>query len=160
MSDGIDRRLEELDIILPSPPPPVANYQSFARVGSLVQLAGVAPVENGRHAVIGKVGRDLDIDAGRRAARLCALNLLANLRLACEGRLGRVSRILMVRGFVNAASSFERVPQVIDAASDLILSVFGPKIGHHARTSIGCATLPYRVAVEIDALVLLDGGAQ
>ena len=150
-----DRRLDELGLVLPQAPTPAANYLPFASAGGLIQLAGVAPSSNGAYAVVGKIGDDLDIEDGRRAASICALNLLAVLKLACEGDLDRVQRFVMLRGFVNATAEFERVPFVIDAASDLIISVFGPQVGSHARTSIGCATLPGRVAVELDALVLL-----
>lgn len=121
-----------------------------------MQLAGTAPSENGRYVYVGQVGRDLTIEQGKAAARLCALNLLATLRDACAGDLDRVRRFLMVRGFVHADTQFEDVPAVINGASDLIISVFGSDIGRHARTSIGCATLPARVAVEIDALVVTD----
>lgn len=155
MSARVGRRLEAMGLALPPPADAVANYRPFVRFGGFVQLAGAAPVENGHYAVVGKVGGDLDIEAGRRAARLCALNLIATLQDACEGDLDRVQRFLMIRGFVNATEAFERVPHVIDAASDLVIALFGPEIGSHARTSIGCTTLPSRVAVEIDALVAL-----
>jgi enamine deaminase RidA (YjgF/YER057c/UK114 family) len=145
-----------LGLVLPGRPTPAANYRSFVRDGRLVCLAGVAPTENGAYAVIGKVGKELDLEDGRRAARICALNMLANLKAACGGDLDRVHRIAMVRGFVNATEDFEQAPLVINGASDLLVEVFGAEIGAHARTSIGCATLPGRVAVEIDALVIID----
>jgi enamine deaminase RidA (YjgF/YER057c/UK114 family) len=152
----VEQRLAELNVTLPRPPSPAANYLPFVRAGRLVQLAGVAPVKDGRYAVVGKLGRELDLDAGRRAARICALNAIASLNAACDGNLDRVAQFLMVRGFVNATEDFESVPAVINGASDLIIDIFGPAKGQHARTSIGCATLPGRVAVEIDALVLID----
>jgi enamine deaminase RidA (YjgF/YER057c/UK114 family) len=156
MNATVERRLREVGLTLPPQPVPAANYLPFAREGGLVQLAGVAPTEHGAYAVVGKIGRDLTLEDGQRAARLCALNMLANLRAACGGDLDRVRRVMMVRGFVNAAEDFEGVPLVMNGASDLIVEVFGPEIGRHARTSIGCATLPSRVAVEIDALVVID----
>jgi enamine deaminase RidA (YjgF/YER057c/UK114 family) len=156
MAGAIERRLAELNIALPVPPPPAANYAPFVREGNLVQLAGVAPSENGRYAVLGKLGRDLKLEDGRRAARLCALNALANLKAACDGDLDIVQRFIMVRGFVNASEDFEDTPLVMNGASDLIVEIFGSFVGTHARTSVGCATLPGRVAVEIDALVLID----
>ena len=155
MSGRISRRLIELNVLLPSPPAPVANYAAYTCVGQLVQVAGVAPTEDGAYTVVGKVGHELSVADGRRAARLCALNLIATLNAACDDDLDRVRRVVMVRGFVNATDNFGEVPFVMDAASDLIVEVFGTDIGRHARTSIGCATLPSRVAVEIDALVMI-----
>jgi YjgF/chorismate_mutase-like, putative endoribonuclease len=107
---------------------------------------------------VGKVGRELDLVAGRRAARLCAINLFAALENACDGDLDRVRRFVMLRGFVNATEEFEDVPLVMNGASDLIVEVFGSAVGRHARTSIGCATLPGRVAVELDAVVSIEPG--
>jgi len=156
MGQTIERRLAELSLILPAQPKPAANYVPFVRDGRLIQLSGVAPSQNGVYAVVGKIGRDLDLKDGQRAARICALNLLANLKAACGGDLDRVRRFMMVRGFVNAADDFEQIPLVVNGASDLIVEIFGPEIGRHARTSIGCASLPSRVAVEIDATVIVD----
>jgi enamine deaminase RidA (YjgF/YER057c/UK114 family) len=152
----IEARLADLGLVLPASPAPAGNYGPFALHDRLVQLAGVAPVENGRYAFVGKVGREVDLATAQRAARLCALNLIANLRAACAGDLDRVSGFLMLRGYVNAAEDFESIPQVTNGASDLIVEVFGEKIGRHARTSIGCSVLPSRVSVEFDALVIID----
>lgn len=156
MQNVINGRLKERSIILPSPPTPSATYIPFIRHGNLVQLAGVAPKEDDQYAVIGKVGRELSVEDGIYAAQLCALNLLTNLQIACEGDLDRVLKFMMVRGFVNATDSFERVPEIINGASNLIIDIFGNKIGKHARTSIGCSSLPRGVAVEIDSLVVID----
>lgn len=158
MRGQVARQLLQLQLILPPPPLPVANYLPYVREGRLVQVAGVAPTQDGSYSFVGKVGRELDCAAGSRAARLCALNLLATLESACDGDLDRVTRFVMVRGFVNAADDFEDIPLVINGASDLIVEVFGSDVGRHARTSIGCATLPGRVAVELDALVSIDDG--
>lgn len=156
MVDAIDSRIARLGITLPPQPVPSANYMPFVRHESLVQLAGVAPTENGEYAVVGKIGQSLDFADGVRAARLCALNAISNLKFACEGDLDRVQKIMMVRGFVNASEEFMRIPQVMNGASDLLISVFGEEIGTHARTSIGCSTMPSRVAVEIDCLVVIN----
>ena len=156
MGDRVAQRLRDLKLVLPSAPLPVANYVAYACVGPFLQVAGVAPIEAGSYAVVGKVGAELGVADGRRAAHLCALNLIATLKAACDNDLDRVRRIVMVRGFVNATEDFAQVPFVMDAASDLIVQVFGTDVGRHARTSIGCATLPSRVAVEIDALVSID----
>ncbi len=157
MTENINQRLKEQSILLPPPPVPSANYIPYVRHGNLVQLAGVAPTENGKYGVVGKVGSDLTLEDGVRAARLCALNAVTNLKMACNGDLGRDRQFMMIRGFVNATEDFDKVPKVMNGASDLILQIFGDEIGKHARTSIGCATLPSRVAVEIDCLVIIDG---
>jgi enamine deaminase RidA (YjgF/YER057c/UK114 family) len=156
MCATVNNRLSEQGLILPEPPPPVADYLPFTKEGRILQVSGVAPTENGAYAVVGKVGRELDLEDGRRAARICALNLLSVINMACYGELDRVRRFFMIRGFVNATEDFEAVPDVINGAADLIISVFGAAIGAHARTSVGCATLPGRVAVEVDALILID----
>ncbi len=156
MAAKIDLRLTELGIVLPPAPKPSANFLPYRQHKEIVQLSGVAPVENGSYAVVGKVGQDLSIEDGQRAAKICALNLMANLKEACQGDLDRVQYFISVRGFVNATEGFPHVPQVINGASDLIIEIFGSEIGRHARTSIGCATLPSRVAVEIDAIVIID----
>jgi len=156
MAGRVDQRLSALRLSLPAPPAPVANYLPFSREGQLVQIAGVAPVHDGAYAVVGKLGGDVSLKDGKKAAQLCALNLMSVIKQACGGDLDRVRRFLMVRGFVNATDDFEEVPAVMNGASDLIVEAFGPDVGSHARTSIGCATLPSRVAVELDALILID----
>jgi enamine deaminase RidA (YjgF/YER057c/UK114 family) len=158
MTGMVAQRLLELQLTLPPPPVPVANYVPFVADGHFVQISGIAPIEAGAYAIVGKVGRELDLVAGRRAARLCAINLFAALENACDGDLDRVRRFVMLRGFVNATEEFEDVPLVMNGASDLIVEVFGSAVGRHARTSIGCATLPGRVAVELDALVSIEPG--
>lgn len=140
---------------LPEPPTPSANYLPFVAAGNIVQVAGVAPKRNGRYAFQGKLGDTLGATEGYDAARLCGLNALALLKQACGGCLDRIERVVMLRGFVNAAPDFRAVPQVIDGASDLLIEVLGEGVGRHARTSVGCATLPAGVAVEIDVLVAL-----
>ncbi len=152
----INDRISELGITLPAPPTPSANYVPLTRIGNIVQLSGVAPKVNDEYAVVGKIGQDLSLADGVYAARLCALNAIANLKVAYEGNLDIVRKFIMVRGFVNATEDFDRVPAVIDGASNVFVDIFGEEIGRHARTAIGCATLPSRVAVEIDCTVVVD----
>jgi enamine deaminase RidA (YjgF/YER057c/UK114 family) len=155
MADKIATRLRELGIILPPVPTPSANFLPFIVDGDRVQLSGTISKLTTGEAVTGKLGRDVTLEQGRHGARLCALNLLAALNEALAGDLDRVRGIMMVRGFVNAADGFVAMPQVINGASDLLVEVFGPERGRHARTAIGCASLPSNAAVEVDALVLV-----
>lgn len=150
MSD-VESRLAAMGLALPTPPTPVANFVPFVVTGPLVYLAGQVNEWNGSVPYVGKVGRDFDVETGRAAAQLCALNLLACLRLACEGDLDRVRRCVRVGGFVNCDPEFTGAPAVINGASDLFVALFGND-GRHARTAVGVASLPRGAAVEVDAI--------
>ncbi len=147
-----DARLEELGIALPDLPHPTGNYVPFRRHGNTIFLAGQTCEWNGKMIYTGKVGRDLDLETGQKAARICALNLIAALRLALGGSLDQVDACLRLGGFVNAAPDFAHAPSVINGASDLMVEVFGHAVAHHARTAVGVATLPQCAAVEVDAV--------
>jgi enamine deaminase RidA (YjgF/YER057c/UK114 family) len=134
-------------------PEPVGLYEPFAVHGQLVALSAISSAEDGV-MITGKVGRDLDLERAQLAARLAARNLLAVLLEAARGDISRVVRVLMVRGHVNAAENFLGVHKVIDAASELIVAELGDK-GRHARTAIGCATLPNGNAVTLEALAVI-----
>lgn len=147
----VDRRLAELGITLPEPMSPAGDYVPAVRVGDLVFLSGTGPVRADGSLVTGKVGRDLDLDAARAAARLTGLQVLA--MLAAElGDLGRVRRVVKLLGMVNCAPGFNRTPQVIDGCSSLLVEVFG-EAGRGARSAVGMAELPFDIAVEIEAVV-------
>lgn len=152
-----DARLVELGIDLPDLPVPTGNYVPFRRHGNLVYLAGQTCEWNGRMVYTGKVGTDLDLETGQKAARICGLNLIAALRQGLGGSLAGVTACLRLGGFVNAAADFARVPSVINGASDLMADVFGAAVAPHVRTAIGVATLPQCAAVEVDAIFALDG---
>jgi len=156
--DEFDRRLEPLGLALPRRPEPIAMFLPYQRAGSLVFLAGQTCERDGKMLFTGRVGEELEFEAARRAAVVCALNLLAALREACEGRIERVLRCVRVGGFVQASSGYPRVPHVIDGASELFITVFGDR-GRHARTAVGVATLPQNAAVEVDAIFELTGAA-
>lgn len=147
----IEKRLHELGLELPETPAPIANFLPFRVSGGLVFLAGQVNQWNGAVPYVGKVGETFDVETGKKAAQLCALNLLACLKLACKGDLDRVERCVQVRGFVNCTPDFEFVPMVINGASDLFVAVLG-EAGKHARTAVGVASLPRRAAVEVDAV--------
>lgn len=155
---AIEARLSELGVTLPSAPRPIASFVPFCRTGDLVYLAGQICEVDGTPAMTGRVGVDLDLEAGRTAARLCAINLLAALRDACEGDFERVARCVRVGGFVQAAHGYTGVPFVIDGASELLVALWGER-GRHARTSVGVSTLPQNSAVEVDAIFELRRAA-
>jgi enamine deaminase RidA (YjgF/YER057c/UK114 family) len=146
-----EARLRALDLTLPSPPAPVANYVAFVRCGQLVHISGQVSLDTSG-GIRGVVGEDLDLATGRAAARLCAINLIAQMKLACEGDLGRVRRVVKLGGFVQAGADFFDIPQVINGASDLMVEVFG-EAGRHARSAVGVYRLPLNFAVEIDAII-------
>src|SRR5581483_570628 len=154
MTGRIDARLRELNIELPKPSSPSANYVPFKRVQSLVYIAGQVPSANGKDQFIGQLGREISLEHGQQAARLCAIcaiNVLAQLKEALHGDLDRVVSCVRLGGFVNAVAGFGEQPQVINGASDLIVAVFG-EAGRHARAAVGCSSLPRNVPVEIDAI--------
>lgn len=147
---SFESRLSELGIALPRVPVPVANFVPSRQDGGLLFLAGQVCEWNGEVRYIGKLGREFDLAAGRSAARICGLNLIAALRVAL-GSLDRVRCCLRLGGFVNCDPSFLEVPQVINGASDLMHEIFGSQ-GAHARTAVGVAALPRGAAVEVDAI--------
>ena len=146
-----ETRLTELGIELPEPLPPAGLYVGAVRTGQLLFLSGAGPVRPDGSIVTGKVGRDLDAEAGRAAARLTGLQLLATMR-AELGSLDRVGRVVKILGMVNGAPGFNRTPQVIDGCSELFIEVFG-EAGRGARSAVGLAELPFDIAVEIEAVV-------
>ncbi|MBA1156599.1 RidA family protein [Microvirga mediterraneensis] len=152
MSTSTAERLQELGLALPQVSTPVANYIPWTRSGDLVFISGQISQENGRPAYIGRLGDTISIEDGRRAAELCALNLLAHINAIACGELARVRRIVRLGGFVSCVADFHEQPQVINGASDLMFAVFGEN-GRHARTAVGVISLPRGVAVEVDATV-------
>ncbi len=143
-------RLAALNITLPAPVAPVANYVPFVRVGALVHVSGQVSTDAGG-GIRGIVGEDVDLITGVAAARLCAINLLAQINAACDGDLGRVKRVVKLGGFVQAGPGFFDIPKVINGASDLMVEVFGDA-GRHARSAVGVYRLPLNFAVEVDAV--------
>jgi enamine deaminase RidA (YjgF/YER057c/UK114 family) len=147
----IASRLEELGITLPTPAKPVANYVPYTVSGNLVFVSGQIPFGPDGLQYQGKVGADLTAEDGIAAARLCAINILAQLRAALDGDLDRVVRCLKLGGFVNSVPDFADHPAVINGASDLMVDVLGDR-GRHARFAVGAGSLPRNVAVEVDAI--------
>lgn len=151
MAGKIDARLKELNITLPEAPMPAANYVPFVRSGNQLFIAGQIPMEGGKPQFVGKLGREFKIDDGQKAARLCALNVIAQARAALGGDLDKVKRCVRVGGFVNSMPEFGDQPQVINGASDVIVQIFGDA-GKHARAAVGVAALPRGVATEVEAI--------
>jgi enamine deaminase RidA (YjgF/YER057c/UK114 family) len=150
-TNNFEARLAELGIELPNAVPPAANYVPARKSGSLIYIAGQVPTAGGKDQYVGKVGRDVSIEDAQKAARLCAINILAQLRTALGGNLNAVVGCVRLGGFVNAAPEFGDHPKVINGASDLMVEVFGDA-GRHARAAVGCNSLPRNVAVEVDAI--------
>ncbi len=151
MAGTIDSKLAELGIELPQASAPAANYVPYTISGNNVYISGQVPVSDGELKFIGKLGEDHDVDSGYQAARLCGLNIIAQLKAACGGDLDRVVRCLKLGGFVNSTADFGDQPKVINGASDLMVEVFEDK-GKHARFAVSAASLPFCVAVEVDAV--------
>jgi len=147
----IKENLERLKISLPTPISPVANYVGFNITGNQVFISGQLPIEKGEVNYIGKVGSQVSIEDAAKAARLCAINILAQLNLAVDGDLEKVKKCVRLGVFVNADSNFTEHPVVANGASDLMVEVLGDK-GRHARAATGSVSLPRGVSVEIDAI--------
>jgi enamine deaminase RidA (YjgF/YER057c/UK114 family) len=155
MAGKIEARLKELGLELPAAAAPAANYVPYVVSGNTVYVAGQITVLNGEFKYQGKVGADLSVEEGVEAAKLCALNIIAQVKAACGGDLDRVKRICKLNGFVNSTPDFTQQPAVINGASDLMVEVFG-EAGKHARAAVSAGSLPLGVGVEIDAIVEID----
>jgi len=144
-------RLKALGIELPNPAPAAANYVPFVISGNQLFIAGQIPFLNGQKMYIGRLGDTLTIEQGQEAAKVCALNILAQARNAINDDWSRLIRCVKLGGFVNSSPDFDQHPSVINGASDIIVAVLG-EIGRHARFAVGVSNLPFGVAVEIDAI--------
>jgi enamine deaminase RidA (YjgF/YER057c/UK114 family) len=147
----VESRLAAAGVILPVPVAPVANYVPFVRSGSLVHISGQVSLD-ASGGIKGVVGADVDLEAAQGAARLCGINLIAQMKAACDGDLDRVVRVVKLGGFVQAGPDFFEIPKVVNGASDLMVLAFGDT-GRHARSAVGVYRLPLNFAVEVDAVV-------
>lgn len=152
MSDTIEARLAAAGISLPEAAAPAANYVPFVVSGNMLHLSGQLPMDGGRIAVTGLVGGDVGLEEAQRAARLCAINILAQAKAALGGDLGRIVKVVKLNGFVASAPGFVEQHLVINGASNLIAEILG-EAGRHARAAVGMAALPLNAAVEIDAIM-------
>jgi enamine deaminase RidA (YjgF/YER057c/UK114 family) len=158
MPATIDVRLARLGIELPGVGKPVANFVPCVKAGRMLYVSGQITSWNGQIRYVGRVGAEISLDDARAAARLCALNLLAQVK-AFVGDLDRVTRVCQVQGFVNAVPGFSDHPAVLNGASDLLVEVFGEAVGRHARFAVGAGSLPFNVAVELAGVLEVAEGA-
>ena len=149
----VTARLAELNIALPTPVAAIANYVPFVQAGSFLYISGQVSLD-ASGGIKGVVGVDVDLETAQRAARLCGINLLAQINAAVGGEFERVRRIVKLGGFVQAGPDFFDIPQVVNGCSDLMVSVLG-EAGRHARSAVGVYRLPLNFAVEVDAVVEL-----
>lgn len=150
MPGTVEKKLSELSIVLTAPAAPVANYAPFVRTGNLLMVSGQICLDAGKLVAKGQLGAGVSVEDGQRAARACAVNLLAQVKSAL-GDLDKVLRVVRLGGFVNAAPGFVDGPKVMNGASDLMVAVFGEK-GKHARTTVGVSALPLDAAIEVEGL--------
>ena len=149
---SVESRLKELNIVLPSPPAPVASYVPSVVSGKTVYISGQVTLTSEGLKFVGTVGKELSLEDGRAAARLCGLNVIAQAKAACGGDLERVKRVVKLTVFVNAVPGFTQHPEVANGASDLFVEVFGEE-GKHARAAVGAGSLPRNVATEVEAII-------
>lgn len=151
MTGRVEARLAELGIVLPQPAAPAANYVPWVISGAQVFIAGQVTLGASGIEFVGKLGREFSVEEGQAAARLCAINLLAQVRAACGGDLDRVKRCVRLGVFINCTDDFTDQPKVANGASDLMVAVLGDA-GRHARAAVGSNALPLGVAVEVDGV--------
>lgn len=148
---NVEKKLSALGITLPTPAAPVANYVGFVKSGDQIFVSGQLPFEAGKLQFVGKVGSEISVDDAKKAARLCAIGILAQLKIATEGNLDRVTRCIKLGIFVNGDANFKDHPAVANGASDLMVEALGDA-GKHARAAVGSGSLPFGVSVEVDAI--------
>ena len=155
MASNVDARLKDLGITIPDAPAPAANYVPYTVTGNLVFVSGQVPFVDGKLTATGRIGEDATPEDGYEQARICAINLIAQVKAACGGDLDRVTRVVKLGGFVASADDFNGQPGVINGASDLMVEVFGDA-GRHARFAVGTNALPLGCIVEIDGVFEID----
>jgi enamine deaminase RidA (YjgF/YER057c/UK114 family) len=154
MVGEIEARLKALDLILPEARAAIGSYAPFLHIDRQLLISGQLPIVDGKVAIAGKVGAELDLAKGQEAARLCALNILTQAKAALRD-LDRIVQLVRLNGFVNSAPGFTDHPEVLNGASDLMVEILGNK-GIHTRIAVGCASLPLDAAVEVDAIFAID----
>ena len=146
-----ENKLKELNIILPEPPDPVGAYVAFKKIDNLLFISGQLPIDKDGKMIKGKIGKDLTLEEGQAASKLCVINILAQAKKATDGDLNKIKNCVKITGFVNSTDSFTDQPKVINPASETLSAVFGDN-GKHARAAVSTNSLPLGAAVEIDAI--------
>lgn len=147
---SIESRLSELGVTLPDAPAPAANYVPYVKTGNLLFVSGQIAA-NADGMIVGKLGADMSVQDGAAAAKACAVSLLAQLKAGCDGDIERLVRLVKLVGFVNSTPDFTEQPKVINGCSDFMVEALGDK-GRHSRSAVSAASLPFGVAVEIEAI--------
>lgn len=150
MSGNIEARLAELGVTLGDATAPAANYVPFVQVGDILFVSGQISMENGQ-MITGKIGGDMTVEQGAAAAKVCAVNLLAQVKAACGGDLDKLVRVVKLTGFVNSTPDFQEQPKVINGCSDFLVEALGDA-GRHSRSAVSAGALPFNVAVEIEGI--------
>jgi enamine deaminase RidA (YjgF/YER057c/UK114 family) len=148
---SINDKLSELKIVIPDAPAPVGAYVAYKVIKNLIFISGQLPICNSGKIIKGKLGKDLSIEEGQEAAKLCAINIIAQAKKAVDGDLEKIKNCVKITGFVNSTENFVDQPKVINAASELLTAVFGDN-GKHTRAAVSSNSLPLGIAVEIDAI--------
>ena len=151
MTSKVEQRLLKIGVTIPDAPSPAANYLPFTRAGNLVFVSGQVPFVDGKLEITGTVGENASVKDAQGQAKVCAINLLAQLKVACDGDLDRVVKVVKLGAFVASANDFFNQPIVVNAASDLMVEAFG-EAGRHARFAVGTNALPLNCLVEIDGI--------
>ena len=147
---SFEERLKSLNIILPSAPNPVGAYVAYKVINKFIYISGQLPIDKGV-LIKGKIGRDISIEKGKEAAKMCCVNILSQLKTACEGNLDNVKNCIKITGFVNSTDDFIEQPSIINPASELLTNIFGQN-GKHTRSAVSVNSLPLGACVEIDAI--------
>ena len=147
----IENKLKELNIELPNAPDPVGAYAAFKKINNLLFISGQLPISSDGKMVKGKIGKDLTLEQAQEAAKVCAINIISQIKAACNGNLNKVKNCIKITGFVNSTDDFKDQPKVINPASETLSTVFGVN-GKHTRAAISTNSLPLGAAVEIDAI--------
>ena len=151
----IENKIKELNIKLPDPKPPVGAYVATKIIGKLLYISGQISIDKNTKLITGKIGKDLNLEDGYKAAERCGLSIVAHVKNACDGDLDRIKTCVKLTGYVNSTDDFKDQPKIINGASDIIAKIFDEK-GEHTRAAVSVNSLPLGVAVEVDAIFELN----
>ena len=151
----IEEKIKSLNINLPQPKAPVGSYVATKIVGKLLYISGQISIDENSKLITGKIGKDLNLEEGYRAAERCGLSIIAHVKNACEGDLDKIKTCIKLTGYVNSTEDFKEQPKIINGASDIIAKIFEKK-GDHTRAAVSVNSLPLGVAVEVDAIFELN----